>query len=1824
MANTDKNILITPARGSQTVDPNIIFSGANSTVGPSNITATITPAANGSLAFSGSQGNLLVIRNDLSNAVYVPGNLVVDNAITANTGSFTNVSGNGALLTNLNASNISGEVANALVAGTVYTNSQPNITSVGTLSSLSVSGNANVGNIGTAGLITATGNIQGGNVLTAGLISATGNVTGNFFIGNGSQLTGIVAITAQTVTTNAQPNITSVGTLTSLSVSGNANIGNIGTGGLITATANIQGGNLRTTGILSVGGNANTGNLGVTGVFATTLSATSNANVGNLGTAGLITATGNIQGGNLRTTGILSVGGNANVGNLGVTGVFATTLSATGNANVGNIGANNGVFTNVSGNGAALTSITGANVTGTVANATFATSAGSATTAGTVTTNAQPNITSVGTLTSLSVSGNANVGTLNANSGSLTNDLIVGGNLFVNGNLTYINVDTVAVEDPIIQLQTGPNGVAPTSNSGKDVGTALNYFDTVAKTAFMGWDTSNAEIAFGSNVSVANEIVTFTQLANIRSGNTLTTGVFATTLSATGNANVGNISATNGVFTNVSGNGAGLTSLPGGNVTGQVANALVAGTVTTNAQPNITSVGTLTSLSVSGNANLGNLGVTGVFATTLSATGNANVGNIGATNGVFTNVSGNGAALTGITANLANNISGGTQGQIPVQTSANVTGFVDKFTFSANTFTLGNANSTISPNLSNTLTISLGSGNTTVLPGNMNINGGSIETSGAANVSVNAGTLDIRGTTLGGGGVLGATGNAGHVNINGGSGLGNVYSNTNGPRAGNVYIYGGNTTGYALGTGSVEIVGGISNILSIPPSVVGNNGPSGGNVLISGGSGPTLIAGSSGTILGNSGGQVTVSGGNATGTGNNNGGNVTLRGGTATGSGTPGNVIIGGNNSTVLTVTGTGANISGSLSASGNSNVGNLGVTGVFATTLSATGNANVGNIGATNGVFTNVSGNGAGLTALPGGNVTGQVANALIAGTVYTNAQPNITSVGTLSALSVSGNSNVGNLGTAGLITATGNITAGNIIGIFANGTTNIRIPTASGNILANVGGNQVLNISTTAISVGFRAGNTTQGANSVAIGREAGNATQGANSVAIGMGSGNITQGTDAIAIGPLSGNNTQGNFSVAIGRSAGSNAQSADAVAIGVIAGSSGQGSAATAVGRGAGSQNQGFRAVAIGSDAGAQGQGSNSIAIGFEAGVSNQATNSIIINATGSALNQTTANTFTVKPVRLAANANILYYNESTGEISYQSTNNITTVGTLTSLSVSGNANLGNLGVTGIFATTLSATGNANVGNLGATNGVFTNVSGNGAGLTALNGSNITTGTIAAERIANPLNQNTTGTAATVTTNAQPNITSVGTLTGLSVTGNANVGNLGTAGLITATGNIQGNNILVGTGAGTSSGDDNLIKPGSSSAFLNVKGGSGRAKITLGNDFVRIISGSDLISFGTNAANSTDAGSTRATISNVGLTVTGTISATGNANVGNLGVGIVTATGNITAPNFIGNFVGTWTFANGTSNIAIPVANGNINFSVGGVANEVVFTSTGAIVNGTLSATGNANIGNIGTGGLITATGNIQGGNLNTNNNGILRVSRNSTQYLTIENSDTTTGPFIRNYSDNTNAKTIWYDARTDVAGTAPTAGSLGHTFAINGFQQFFISNVGISAVGNANVGNIGATNGVFTNVSGTLTTAAQTNITSLGTLTSVSVSGNANIANINLNSGGFLMKSVQTGISAAGTVQGNATVLGNAINVVSTVATGAGVRLPTAIAGMEVKIINLAANALLVYPATNGIINGLAANASYSLGANARLEFVATSSTQWYTMTGVYA
>ena len=128
----------------------------------------------------------------------------------------------------------------ANTAGTVTTAAQPNITSVGTLTSLSVTGNITSGNVSGTNIFGTLITAAQPNITSVGTLTnltVAGNVTAQNFIGTivGNISNAVFATNAGTVTTAAQPNITSVGTLTSLSVTGNITSGNVsGTRGAFT------------------------------------------------------------------------------------------------------------------------------------------------------------------------------------------------------------------------------------------------------------------------------------------------------------------------------------------------------------------------------------------------------------------------------------------------------------------------------------------------------------------------------------------------------------------------------------------------------------------------------------------------------------------------------------------------------------------------------------------------------------------------------------------------------------------------------------------------------------------------------------------------------------------------------------------------------------------------------------------------------------------------------------------------------------------------------------------------------------------------------------------------------------------------------------------------------------------------------------------------------------------------------------------------------------------------------------------------------------------------------------------------------------------------------------------------------------------------------------------------------------------------------------------------------------------------------------------------------------------------------------------------------
>jgi hypothetical protein len=131
-------------------------------------------------------------------------------------------------------------------------------------------------------------------------------------------------------------------------------------------------------------------------------------------------------------------------------------------------------------------------------------------------------------------------------------------------------------------------------------------------------------------------------------------------------------------------------------------------------------------------------------------------------------------------------------------------------------------------------------------------------------------------------------------------------------------------------------------------------------------------------------------------------------------------------------------------------------------------------------------------------------------------------------------------------------------------------------------------------------------------------------------------------------------------------------------------------------------------------------------------------------------------------------------------------------------------------------------------------------------------------------------------------------------------------------------------------------------------------------------------------------------------------------------------------------------------------------------------------------------------------------------------------------------------------------------------------------------------------------------------------AAQPNITSVGTLTSLTLSGDLNASDIILT--GQISASTQTGIVANGTNQSTATLITSTINVIGTANSGQGIILP-AVPGATITLINATANAVLVYPNSGAAINSNYANVPLSLGSSVVLQFISSSTTQWYTVGG---
>ena len=964
--------------------------------------------------------NIVIVGNSVSDSVTIAlatNPVLTGNITVSNMSVVSNIIGANATIGNLS---ISGNITSSLtVSGNIsaeyYTGNGRQLTGIVTVLSGNLAGNIdtlgyNLSSSNGAVLIDDTLSVTGTVITTGGMVSGgpivtTANISGNYFIGDGSQLTNLPAGNYSNANVAAfLPTYT-----------GNVSAGNVSVTGNITS-AYVLGNGSQLTGIVTVLSGNLAGNIDTLGfnLFSSispvlindALSVTGNITTGGVVSGGPIVTTANITGNYILGDGSQLT--NLPAGNYSNANVAAFLPTYTGNVSAGNVSVTGNITSAyVLGNGSQLTGI----------------------------------------VTVLSGNLAGNIDTLGFNLFSSISPVLINDALSVTGNITTGGV-----------VSGGP--IATTANI------TGNYF------IGDGSQLTNLPAGNYSNANVAAFLPTYT--GNITANNFIGNGAALTTITA---ANIVGVVANATYATQATQANTANTanSVAGANVVGVVANATyatsagsattansatVAQVVTANAQPNITSVGILTSVSSSGN-------ITGVY------------------------ILGNGSQLTGVVTSLAGNLAG------------NINTLEYSINSSDGEVRFGNAISVI--------------GNATVtddlIVGDQIVNTGNITT--AANVHAQYFIGNVVGNIVGNLIVPGANTQVifntnGEADATSGFTF-NKVSNTV-TVGGNVSAVGNVSGNYIIGNGS-QLTGlpalyGNANVAAYLPTYTGNitagNISAAGNVTANGFVGNTAILTGNittsanvmasyfvGNFAGNISGNLTVPGANTQVIFNTDGSadassgftfdkvtNAVSMGGNATAVGNITANYFVGNGSQLTGIDATliqngnsnvkvYANANVTTSIGGTSNVLVVANTGAYVTgIISATGNA----------IFANISTNNLTIT----GEITGNlipIANVLYdlgdpdnrwkdlylsGNSIYIDSQiisANATGLALsntvfLTSLQVSGNASVGNLSTPGLITATGNVISGNITTAGIANLTTIQSTTisASGNV---TGGN-------------------------------------------------------------------------------------------------------------------------------------------------------------------------------------------------------------------------------------------------------------------------------------------------------------------------------------------------------------------------------------------------------------------------------------------------------------------------------------------------------------------------------------------------------------------------------------------------------------------------------------------------------------------------------------------------------------------------------------------------------------------------------------------------
>lgn len=994
--------------------------------------------------------NSIVVGNSAVKAV-ANGNVFVNVAGTSNTVVFTSTGVNIA-----GYANVTGNVSAPYFVGNGYYLS--GVDTAGKLSNgssnisiPSTNGNITMGVGGNANVVKVTD--IGVNV--AGYVNATGNINATYFVGNGAFLTGVDTSPSNISSGTSNVQVISAGGNVTTSVNGNANIVTVtGTGmnvsGYITSTGNIDAGSSYIKGNgyylsgVSTAGSLVNGNSNVNIPAANsdiTMSVAGNANV-------------------FKVTGVgVNVAGNVNATYFVGNGAFLTGVDTSpanisnGNSNV-QVLSNSNVTVSVAGNSNIVTVTgVGVNVSGNIS-ATYFVGNGSLLTGVDVTPSSMSNgnsnvsISTAGGNVTVSVFGTANVMKVTSTGANITGYANITGNVsapyFIGNGAFLTGVDTSPAN-----ITNGNSNVQVTANSNVTIGVSGNAGVVVVTGTGAnvdGYVTANGNVTGsyikGNGYYLTGLSVSTSNISNGSSNVDVSTTNGNITMGVSGNANVVTVTGT-GI--NVAGYITVTGQLTSTATTGtapfvissttQVANlnAATAGTVTTNAQSNITSVGTLTSLTVGPNSNVILSGTSGfVRANSVQGTDG--------TAGLYMYY-GAAAGAVGVRTDLT--VGAGGSGNL----IANV-----------GTVTLGDlGNVKVAGGASGYVIQTDGAGNLSwVSPTGGGFGGGANIGNGSANVR----------TFLNGNVTISSNGNANVVNVTGTGVIvtGNVDAGANYVKGNGFYLTGVDTAGKVVnGTSNLSIVTSSGNVTV---GVAGN-----ANIMTVTGTGVN-VAGYA-NVTGNVSAPFFVGNGFYL-TGVDTAGKVTNGTSNLSITTAGGNVTTSVNgNANVMVVTGTGANVAGYVNATGNVSGSNITASGQFISVL-AQGTAPLQVISTT------------------------QVANlnAAVAGTVTTNAQPNITSVGNLTGLTVSNVTGVVDFTTSANVTLgyVGNLHitggsanyvlktdgAGNLSWTaqsggggggggtsITNGTSNVDIATVSGNVTVTSNGNTTMTVTDTGANI-------------------------------------------------------------------------------------------------------------------------------------------------------------------------------------------------------------------------------------------------------------------------------------------------------------------------------------------------------------------------------------------------------------------------------------------------------------------------------------------------------------------------------------------------------------------------------------------------------------------------------------------------------------------------------------------------------------------------------------------------------------------------------------